>query len=135
MNVLSFLICRIHPVRLYLLPPLEFLQKGSWNCLMPSNSIRKSPQVNVTVQNVQVFCLDFICASKCIVVAVFLYAILTFPSANDIVPSENTPAEKTERKTEDGLSEACLQKELKKHREADKDGTQTIIVSEKQHCT
>lgn len=75
--------------------------------------------------------------SKCIVVAVFLYTNLTFPSANDIVRSENTPAE-TERKTEDSrtpLSEACLQKELKKHREADKDGTQTIIVSEKQRCT
>lgn len=43
-----------------------------------------------------------------------------------------------ESKTHDGrtpLSEASLQKELKKHREADKDGTQTIIVSEQQRCT
>lgn len=66
-----------------------------------------------------------------------LYTNLIFPSANDTVPSENTSAEMTERKTPDGrtpLSEACLQKELKKHREADKDGTQTIIVSEKQRC-
>lgn len=43
-----------------------------------------------------------------------------------------------ESKSHDGrtpLSEASLQKELKKHREADKDGTQTIIVSEQQRCT
>lgn len=61
----------------------------------------------------------------------------TFAAADGAAPSEATPAEKTERKTQDGrtpLSEACLQKELKKHREADKDGTQTIIVSEKQQC-
>lgn len=36
-------------------------------------------------------------------------------------------------KTQDSgtpLSDACLQKEVKKLKEADKDGTQTIIVSE-----
>lgn len=39
----------------------------------------------------------------------------------------------TAEKSQDGgtpLSDACLQKEVKKLKEADKDGTQTIIVSE-----
>lgn len=58
-------------------------------------------------------------------------------AADGVAPLKNAPAEKTESKMQDGrtpLSEASLQKELKKHREADKDGTQTIIVSERQHC-
>lgn len=68
----------------------------------------------------------------------FFYANLTFAAADGVAPVKNAPAEKMESKTHDGrtpLSEASLQKELKKHREADKDGTQTIIVSEQQRCT
>lgn len=93
-----------------------------------NSEVRNGHMIVHTKRNV------FVSVSKCILLAVFLHTNLTFPSANDIDPSENTPAEKTERKTQDGrtpLSEASLQKELKKHREADKDGTQTIIVSEK----
>ncbi|TWW70834.1 N-acetyltransferase ESCO1 [Takifugu flavidus] len=58
------------------------------------------------------------------------------PSADGAAPLKNAPAEKMESKTHDGrtpLSEASLQKELKKHREADKDGTQTIIDAGQKH--